>query len=99
MRAFIPRDVFCNDGDLILRLEEKQSGLKTRYACSKTQKMGQYGCVWKHRKTAVNVENYPRTTMCLCFGRGFGMCGILELLVSKITAVAKLKAIGETDRL
>ena len=38
MRAFIPRDIFCNDGDLIFRLEEKQSRLKTRYASSKTQK-------------------------------------------------------------
>ena len=39
MRAFIPRDVFCNDGDFIFRLEEKESGLKTRYACSKTQEL------------------------------------------------------------
>ena len=94
MRAFIPRSVFCNDGDFIFRLEEKESGLETRYTCSKTQKMGQYGCVWKHGKTGVNVENYPRTTTCLGFGRGFGMNGILEM--SKITAVAKSKAIGDT---
>ena len=73
MCAFIPRDVFCNDGDFIFGLEEKQSGLNTRYACSKTGNDGQYGCVWKHRKTAENVEDYPRTTMCLGFGRGFGI--------------------------
>ena len=78
MRAFIPGDPFCNDGDFIFRLEEKESGLETCYACSKTQKNGQYGCIWEHGETAINVENYPRTTMCLVFGRGFGMYGILE---------------------
>ena len=50
MRTFIPRDIFCNDGDLISRIEEIEGCLKAGYACSRSRKGVNTG-VWKHRKT------------------------------------------------
>ena len=94
MRAFITGDIFCDDGDFILRLEEKQSGLKTRYACSRTHERVNTAALGS-TGIAVDLENYPRTTMCLGFGREFGMYGMSGLQ----EAPAEFKAVGKTDGL
>ena len=80
MRIFIPRYIFCNDGDFIFRFEEKESGLETRYACSKMPKRVNTFVFGGTGRRLKMVENYPRTTMCLDFGRRLGMYGMSGII-------------------
>ena len=95
VRTFIAGDMLCDDGDSIVRVQEAEGCLETRYACPRSHRhLSIQGFGGISMKTAETVGNYPMTTTCLALGFGSGMlCRYLCLL----TALAGIEEMGDTS--